>query len=211
MESSNKLKLAIAGISTSLALAGVVGAQDVAEPKPVADPKPAETSKPNNSRSARALNAHDRNFTKTAADAGNAEVTMGQLAKNRGHSADVRAFAARMVEDHQKAGQQLQGLAARKGIALPSQLSTKERSELDKLSRLQGEAFDAEYVKVQLAAHQQAVSLFAAEAENGSDADLKQFASSVRPTLEEHLRMVRQLADGGKNASLGTSSGTGRM
>ena len=41
MESSNKLKLAIAGISTSLALAGAVGAQDVAEPKPVADPKPA--------------------------------------------------------------------------------------------------------------------------------------------------------------------------
>jgi putative membrane protein len=205
MEPSHKLKLAIAGLSTSIALAAVAGAQDVAEPKAT------ETSKPGNSRSARAWNAHDRNFARIAADAGNAEITLGQLAKNRGQSAEVRAFAARMVEDHQKAGQELQRLAARKGIALPSQLSTKDRSELDKLSRLQGEAFDAEYVRVQLAAHEQAVSLFTAEAANATDVELKQFASSVRPTLEEHLAMVQQLAGGGKNASLGTSSGRGAM
>jgi putative membrane protein len=210
MESSSKMKLAIAGLSTSLALAGAVGAQGAAEPNPVADPKPAETGKPSSSRS-RALNAHDRNFAKTAADAGNAEVTMGQLAKNRARSPDVRAFAARMVDDHQKAGQQLHALAARNGITLPSQLSTKDRSELDKLSRLQGEAFDAEYVKVQLAAHQEAVSLFTAEAESGSDMELKQFASSTRPTLADHLRMVEHLADGGKNVSLGMSSDVGRM
>ena len=210
MEPSNKLKLAIAGISTSLALAGAVGAQGAAEPKPVADPRPADTSKPGASRS-RALNAYDRNFAKTAADAGNAEVTMGQLAKNRARSPDVRAFATRMVDDHQKAGQELHDLAARKSITLPSQLSTKDRSELDKLSRLQGEAFDAEYVKAQLLAHQEAVALFTAETQNGNDADLKQFASSTRPTLEEHLRMVQQLADGGKNAALGTPSGVGRM
>jgi putative membrane protein len=201
MEPSHKLKWAIAGLSTSIALAGVAGAQDVAEPKAT------ETSKPGSSRSARVLNAHDRNFARIAADAGNAEITLGQLAKNRGHSAEVRAFAARMVEDHQKAGQELQRLADRKGIALPSQLSTKDRSELDKLSRLQGEAFDAEYVKVELAAHVEAVSLFTAEAANATDVELKRFASSVRPKLEEHLGMVQQLADGGKNASLGTSSG----
>ena len=142
MEPSNKLKLAIAGLSTSLVLAGAAGAQVAA------DPKSPDSAKPNNARPARSLSAHDRSFAKAAADAGNAEVTMGQLAKNRGRSPDVRAFAARMVDDHQQAGQQLHGLAARKGIALASQLSTKDRSELDKLSRLQGDAFDAEYVKV---------------------------------------------------------------
>jgi putative membrane protein len=200
MEPSNKLKMAIAGLSTSLVLSGAAGAQVAA------DPKSPGAAKLNNARPARSLSAHARSFAKAAADAGNAEVTMGQLAKNRGRSPDVRAFAARMVDDHQQAGQQLHGLAARKGIALASQLSTKDRSELDKLSRLQGDAFDGEYVKGQLAAYQQVVSLFSAEADSGSDVELKQFASSVRPTLEEHLRMVQQLANDRKNASLGTSS-----
>jgi hypothetical protein len=138
----------------------------------------------------------DRNFAKTAADAGNAEVTMGHLAKNRGHSADVRTFATRMVVDHQQAGRG-QGLAARKGIALPAQLSTKNRSELDKLSRLQGD----------VRRRSRQGSTRGAEAVSSSLRKLRRqrrgsqaVASSVRPTLEDTF-MVQQLADGGKNAS----------
>jgi putative membrane protein len=140
------------------------------------------------------LNGHDRKFIANATEAGAAEVAMGKLASDRASSTDVKRFAARMVIDHQKAGDQLKSIASAKGAAPPDRLSKKDQAELNKLGRLKEVDFDKEYVKVQLAAHKDAVALFGAESKSGKDADLKQFASTTLPTLQEHLGMVQQLS-----------------
>jgi putative membrane protein len=140
------------------------------------------------------LSTQDRKFVNTAGEAGAAEVAMGQLAESRSSSADVKGFAARMVSDHQKAGDELKAIASAKGAPPPSALSKKDQSELDKLSKLQGSDFDKEYVKTQLSAHKSAVSLFGSESKSGKDAQLKQFASTTLPTLQDHLQMVQQLS-----------------
>ena len=141
-----------------------------------------------------ALTGQDSKFVNTAAEAGAAEVAMGKLASDHASSADVKSFASRMVTDHQKAGDQLKSIAKAKGVNPPEQLSKKDQSELDKLGKLKGADFDKEYVKVQLAAHKDAVSLFSAESKSGKDAELKQFASTTLPTLQDHLRMVQDLS-----------------
>jgi putative membrane protein len=140
------------------------------------------------------LNGQDRKFVTNAAEAGAAEVAMGKLASDRASSTDVKSFAARMVTDHQKAGDQLKSIASAKGVTPPDRLSKKDQSELDKLGRLKGVAFDKEYVKVQLAAHKDAIALFGSESKSGKDTDLKQFASTTLPTLQDHLQMVQQLS-----------------
>ena len=141
-----------------------------------------------------ALTGQDRKFVNTAGEAGAAEVAMGKLASDRASSAEVKSFATRMVQDHQKAGEQLKSISSAKGATPPGQLSKKDQSELDKLGKLQGAAFDKEYVKVQLAAHKDAVALFGSESKSGKDAELKQFASNTLPTLQDHLKMVQQLS-----------------
>jgi putative membrane protein len=146
------------------------------------------------SMSAAGLNGQDRKFVNNAAEAGAAEIAMGKLASDHASSADVKSFAARMVADHQKAGDQLKLVASAKGVTPPDRLSKKDQSELDKLGRLKGVDFDKEYVKVQLAAHKDAVALFGSESKTGADADLKQFASATLPTLQDHLQLAQQLS-----------------
>jgi putative membrane protein len=141
-----------------------------------------------------AVSAQDRRFIMTAAEAGAGEVALGQLAKDHAASTDVKDFAARMVSDHQKAGDQLKSIATARGVAPPDQPSKKDQATLDKLAKVQGADFDKAYVKTQLSAHKEAVALFTSEASKGKDAELKQFASSTLPTLKDHLQMVEQLS-----------------
>ncbi len=136
----------------------------------------------------------DRTFVQTAAEAGAAEVAMAKVAQQRGASADVKSFADRMVTDHQKAGAQLASIAASKNLMVNDKLTSKDSRELAKLQKLDGSSFDREYVKVQLGVHKDAVKLFKKESDGGKDADLKDFATTTLPTLQDHLAMVTTIS-----------------
>lgn len=150
---------------------------------------------------AKMLSAKDRKFVGTASEAGAAEVAMAKLAMDHASSSDVKDFASRMASDHQQAGDKLDKIAADKGITESDKLSARDQAELDKLSKLEGASFDREYVKSQLAAHKAAVALFKSESKSASDSDLKQFAASTLPTLEDHLQLVEQLSKSSSRAA----------
>lgn len=61
----------------------------------------------------------DKKFVMKAADAGMAEVQLGQLALTQAGSDEVKQFARRMIDDHGKANVELTQLAESKGITLP--------------------------------------------------------------------------------------------
>jgi putative membrane protein len=183
---SPRLTILAAALSATL-MAGVAVAQIQA-----AGPATAKGGNP-------AMRPQDRKFVNTTAEAGAAEVAMGRLAQDHAGSSDVKGFAARMVSDHQKAGDQLKAIAVTKGLTPPDQLSKHDQRDLDKLSKLQGADFDRAYVKSQLSAHKDAVALFGSESKSGKDADLKQFASSTLPTLQDHLQMAQQLSKASKS------------
>ena len=52
-----------------------------------------------------------------------------------------------------------------------------------------------------VADHKQTVSDFKKQAASGKDADLKAFASSTLPKLEEHLKMAQSLSEATKTSS----------
>src|SRR5918912_462501 len=79
-----------------------------------------------------------RKFMTAAAQGGLAEVQLGRLAAERGGSEAVKQFGQHMVMDHSKANQELMQLAQRKGITLPTEVSSEQKSEADKLSKLSG-------------------------------------------------------------------------
>jgi putative membrane protein len=194
------LAVALATVFT----AGAVMAQASATQPPVTSPAAAPTA---SSSATTAISSHDRRFVTTAAEAGAAEVAMAELAKDHAASAAVKDFAARMVSDHEKAGDELKAIATSKGLEPSAQLSKKDQAGVDRLSKLQGPAFDKAYVNGQLAAHKDAVALFGSESKTGKDTDLKQFAASTLPTLQDHLQMVQQLAEASATQSLRTTDG----
>jgi putative membrane protein len=137
----------------------------------------------------------DQTFIEKAAVGGLAEVQLGKLAVEHAASPDVKQFGQRMVQDHSKANQELMALAKTKAISVPTALDHKHQEEVDRLAKLQGAAFDRAYLQHMVKDHEDDVQLFSTQAKQGQDPELKAFAAKTLPTLEEHLRIVRNLAE----------------
>ncbi|MGI8961268.1 MAG: DUF4142 domain-containing protein [Bryobacteraceae bacterium] len=143
----------------------------------------------------------DKKFVNDAALGGMAEVELGKVATQKAASDAVKQFGQKMVDDHTKANDQLKEIASRENMSIPDSLDSKHRSRIEKLSKLSGPAFDKAYVKDQVKDHEKDVSDFKSEAQNGSDPNIKQFASSTLPTLEQHLSMAKDLNKTEKKSS----------
>src|SRR6266436_5910453 len=77
----------------------------------------------------------DSKFVMEAAEGGQMEVELGQLAQQKASSDAVKQFGLRMVNQHGKAGQELAQLAASKGVKLAKELPRKAQMEMDRLDK----------------------------------------------------------------------------
>ena len=155
----------------------------------------------------------DRKFIEDAARGGMAEVQLGQLAAQKAQSSEVKQFGQKMVDDHGKANDQLKSIASSKNVTLPTDLDRAHKRDYDRLSKLSGAEFDREYMKHMVSDHKKDVSDFRKEAKSAKDTEVKNFASTTLPTLEQHLQMAQQADAAVRSASRGsntarTSSGT---
>jgi putative membrane protein len=140
------------------------------------------------------LSSADQKFVKEAAEGGQAEVELGQLAVQKASNEDVKKFGQRMIDDHSKANEKLKEVASNKGITLPSEPNAKQKATKARLSKLSGDQFDKAYMKDMLKDHKQDIAEFQNESNTGHDADIKNFASSTLPTLEDHLKNAENIA-----------------
>jgi putative membrane protein len=139
------------------------------------------------------MSPQDKEFVIKAGQAGMAEVSAGQTAAEKGRSADVKAFANRMVQDHGKGNEELRELATVKGLALPTELAEEHKQAADHLSALSGSAFDQQYMKHMVDDHTKAVADFDKASREAQDADLKNWAAKTLPTLQDHLRQAKDI------------------
>jgi len=147
------------------------------------------------------LSSSDRKFIMKAAEGGMAEVELGQLASQRASDPQVKQFAERMVADHSKANDQLKQIASGKNVTLPTDVPAAEKREHDRLAKLSGAQFDREYMSHMTSDHKKDTSLFRSTAKSAKDSDVKQFASTTLPTLEEHLQMAQSIAKSTKSSA----------
>jgi putative membrane protein len=140
------------------------------------------------------MSSDDTKFMKEAAMGGMEEVDLGKLAAQKAASADVKSFAQKMVDDHSKANDQLMQLATQKGVTLPTGMSSMEKSATAKLDKLSGADFDKAYVSMMVKDHKKDVAAFEKESKSGKDSDLKSWASTTLPTLQDHLKMIQGIS-----------------
>jgi putative membrane protein len=147
-----------------------------------------------------ALEAKDTNgaedFVKTASMANEFEIESSRLALDKSQNTDVRRFAQQMIDDHEKAGKDLQAAVQEATVSPESvtqALDDKHQKIMGELREASGKDFNEKYVKVQTKAHKDAVSLFKHYSKDGEDKTLKEFASKTLPTLERHLTHVKEV------------------
>ena len=141
----------------------------------------------------RVTEGKDALFVNKAAVGGMAEVKSAELAKSKASSAEVKSFAEHMIDDHTKVNAELEELAKKKGIEVPTELDNTHQANLDKLAGLSGDAFDKAYIEQQKAGHQAMLKLMQDEAKNGKDPDLKSFAAKTKSAVAEHHSKIQKL------------------
>lgn len=139
------------------------------------------------------LKSADNAFALKAAQGGQAEVQLGQLAVQKAANPRVKAFGQQMVDDHSKANDQLKQIASQDNMTLPQSLDPKDQALMNKLQNETGDKFDHDYVRAMVKDHEQDVKQFRKEANNGKNDRVKEFASQTLPTLEQHLARAKQL------------------
>ena len=141
----------------------------------------------------RKLSGNDRSFISEAAQDGLAEVELGKIAQQNAASAEVKQFGQRMADDHSKANQELETIAAQLGATVPKEPGGKHAKMVKELSKKNGARFDHEYAEDMVKDHEKAVALFEKQSKKGDSEELKQFAGKTLPVLQEHLKMARAL------------------
>jgi len=129
----------------------------------------------------------DQAFVTKLAGVGMAEVELGNLAKDKASSREVKAFAQRMIDEHTKAGNELKAVAERKHLAWPAAPPADAVALKNRLSALNGAAFDRAYIDAMVDGHRGVLTDVRAEAQSGSDPDVKAWAMKASSTVQAHL------------------------
>jgi putative membrane protein len=152
------------------------------------------------SAAASKLSPVDYNFVAQANLGAPFQVNSGRVAEDKARSAEIRDYAHLMVTSHLPVVAALNTILKRKGLTAPPN-TLLEGAYHAMVSSLKAEgraALDRDYVEGQLEYQRGNTALFQYEIQYGTDADLKEFARTTLPKIEDHLQRVTKLTHSGK-------------
>lgn len=135
-------------------------------------------------------------FVKLASASNYAEIALAKVDTLKATDSAVKDFGNMMIMDHMVAGDKLKAIALPLGLAVIDTLDAAHQALRTQLMALSGYSFDSLYIHSQVADHQAAVLIFQNEVSQGQYAQLRTFASSQLPILQEHLDKATAIAAG---------------
>jgi putative membrane protein len=135
------------------------------------------------------------NFLHFATSANLWEIQSSRLALQVSANPAVRSFAEAIIADHTLLAGQMAAAAkaADIGPPPPEALMPMDQAKIDQLRAAPATSFDASYRDLQVAAHQQAISLFQNYAAQGDNSILRTMAARALPMLQKHLTEAEAL------------------
>ena len=144
-----------------------------------------------NAGQAGSFSGHDREFLTEALEGNHAEAELAKLAAQKATSQPVRELAQTLQKDHEQANAKLQSIAGGAGSASPPSVTPQHKQLQDRLSRLEGEAFDRAYAMEMVKDHEKDIAKYEKASKQLKHAELKAYASETLPHLKRHLEMAR--------------------
>jgi len=149
----------------------------------------------------------DQRRMKDIAEANIAEIDAGKLALSKSQNSQVRSFAQKLIDDHTKALKELQNLAQKKGVTLPTETDTLHKTIATLLKALRGNTFNSQFIShVGVGDHQRTHNLLQDIIDNASDPDLKAYAQKTLPIIDQHMNMAQRLENSMKSKGGSSSS-----
>jgi putative membrane protein len=135
----------------------------------------------------------DAEFAVEAADGSMLEVELGTMALTRAASPEVKQFAQKIIDEHTRSNNELKALAQKKNITLPTTMGDEHKRKYENLQEKTGPDFDKEYMDLMVKDHKDDIREFEEQVEDGSDLEIKEWASSKLPTLRNHLEEAERV------------------
>jgi len=136
----------------------------------------------------------DRLFILNVGCGGHYEVAVAKQAQEKTQNAEVKKVAARLIQDHEAVAKQLQPIAEKLRVEVPSSLPTVKQKELQIMSEMDSKTFDKAFLAWADADHAKNVVCFQNQIQLSQSPDLKQFATETLPKLEDHWKLIRNAA-----------------
>jgi putative membrane protein len=135
----------------------------------------------------------DQQFIVMAAQIDMMEANLGQKAANQASNDDVKNYAQMLVTDHTNDYQQLAAIAAKDNLTIPKALDDEHNKLIAPLDKLNGKAFDQNYIHAMIAGHTKAIAVFTRESSDAQNGDVKSYAAATLPALQKHLDGAKDL------------------
>jgi putative membrane protein len=136
----------------------------------------------------------DKEFLGKAIAAQIAEIKLSELADSNAASADVKSFAKMMITDHGKVRDALLERAKAAKLAVVQGLEGDYKDKVARLKKLEGAAFDREYMKTMVEDHQKALMAFEKHSKTATDPELRKLLSDTLPRVREHLKHAQEVS-----------------
>ena len=135
----------------------------------------------------------DKKFLVNAAQSDVNEIKLSQLAEEKATNPDVKAFAQKMVAEHNKMSMSMQPFAASWGVTPPINMDADHQKEYDKLNGLSGGDFDKEYIDQMVTDHAKALHAFTTEAKDTKDIKFRAAVLKGKTMVAAHKNMAYDL------------------
>jgi putative membrane protein len=137
------------------------------------------------------------------------EIDMGKLAQKQGSPA-VQKYAAALVRDHTNADRDINALAKKKGATIPAEVGGSDAdqqemkdnmSAMDHVKTMKGKDFDKEFLSMMVTGHDKEIVRIDASIAQANDPDLQASLKQIKPVLQRHADMARDLEKSNAQAS----------
>lgn len=135
----------------------------------------------------------DQKFVDMAAQTDMMEAHLAQMAQDRAEAQGVKDYAQMLNSDHTNDYQQLTAAATKAGLTVPQGLDAMHDRKIAPFEKLKGAAFDHRYITEMISGHEEAISAYKKEANDGQNADIKAYANTALPVLQKHLDGAKDL------------------
>ena len=136
----------------------------------------------------------DKKFIKESAEDNLAEIKLATLAVKTSKNPTVRAFAQKMITDHQALLAGAKPVAMKAGVTPPTSPSVGSDAEYLKLKVLSGATFDKSYVKTMVSDHHEDLDKVKAEHDSTQNESMKKLTAHASTVIAGHTEMIDGIA-----------------
>lgn len=129
----------------------------------------------------------DAQLLVNAAEINLEEISLGQLAQQKGNIDHVKELGKMMEADHTQLLTDVTALAKAKVVSLPTSQTESGMAAYKKLDEKSGNDFGKEYSDMMVNGHKDAIALFEKASTECADPEIRAWATATLPALRTHL------------------------